>query len=233
MAEQAYWEEIERYFAKKRGQALILSPKDWPLVNAWQERGLPLEIIYQGIDQAFARLAEKQATARRHAIRNLASCQAEVEELWNARQAAAQAKAEASPEAQRQRVVTAQRKFAAKIESVARQLRKSAETPHYQCIAHELAAAAATLDALAPAVSQAENAETLAQMKRNVRSLEQHVLARLEQAIAPEIRQELAAQAEAQLAAYQKNMTAEAYQETLRIAFLQALRDCYPLPAFL
>ena len=233
MAENFYWEEIERYFAKKRGHALILSPKDWPLVTSWQERGIPLEVIYQGIDQAFARLEEKQRTSRRQPIRTLTACQSAVEELWHARKEAVPAASQFSQEGLQQAIMTERRHLATKISGVSSQLRKYAQTPHYLCLKNELLAASETLEALTPFVAQTEDAEALAHIKQKIRRIEQHLLAQLEQAIAPVTRQELSTKAEAQLAAYKKHMNADVYQETLRIAFLQGLREVYPLPSFL
>ena len=233
MAGNIYWEEIERYFAKKRGNALILSPKDWPLVTSWQERGIPLEVIYQGIDKAFERSEEKQKTSQRQTIRTLAYCQYDVEELWSERKEAVQAKSQDFEEDLHQTISAKRRRVSTKIRSVSEHLRKYAQDPHYSCIKNELMCSSEALDSLTPLVSQAEDTAALSQVKQEIRSIEQQLVSRLEQAIEPNIRQELYTRAETKLASYKKNMNKKTYQETLRIAFLQALRDAYPLPAFL
>jgi hypothetical protein len=233
MAGNLYWEEIERYFVKKRGSALILSPKDWPIVTSWQERGIPLEVIFAGIDQAFARLEEKQQPSQRQPIRTLAYCQYDVEELWHARKDAISDTAPLSEKDVRQKMMAECRKLAAKISSTSAQLRRYTEDPHYQGIHDALISAAETLDSFIPLIEQGENDTVMTQLTQNIRELEKRLLAQLEQALDDDVRRELYAQAEAKLAAYKKNMKAEVYQETLRIAFLQALRAAYPLPFFL
>lgn len=233
MTGDSYWEEIERYFAKKRGSALILSPKDWPLVTSWQERGIPLEVIYQGIDKAFERLEEKQKTFQRQTIRTLAYCQYDVEELWGDRKEAVQAKSQFSEEEIQQTLIAERRRVSTKLSSVSTQLRKYAQNPHYYCIKDELLSSSEALDALIPLVGQAEDNTAISQLKQEIRSIEQHLISQLEQVIADNIRQALYTKAKTKLASYKKNMNEHVYQETLRIAFFQALRDAYPLPAFL
>jgi hypothetical protein len=233
MAGNSYWEEIERYFVKKRGNALILSPKDWPLVSSWQERGIPLELIYEGIDQAFARLEEKHKISPRQTIQTLAYCQYDVEELWNARKKVIQDQSQPSEEDPHKAIMAERRKIVTKITSTSDQLRKYTQDVHYQCIHDVLRSSAETLDSLIPLVEQAENSAAIAQLKQNIRDVERQLLAQLERALDDTIRQELYVQAEAKLADYKENMNAEVYHETRRIAFLQALRQAYPLPSFL
>jgi hypothetical protein len=233
MVGDTYWEAIERYFAKKRGNALILSPKDWPLVTSWQERGIPLEVIYQGIDKAFERLEEKQKTFQRQTIRTLAYCKYDVEELWGERKEAVQAKSQFSEEDVHQALIAERRRVSTKMRSVSSQLRNYAQNPDYHCIKNELLSSSEALDSLVPSVEQAEDNTTISQLKQGIRSIEQHLVSRLEQVIDSNIRQDLYTKAEAKIASHKKNMNAKVYQETLRIAFLQALRDAYPLPSFL
>ena len=89
------------------------------------------------------------------------------------------------------------------------------------------------LDSLTPLVSQTEDNAALSQVKQEIRSIERQLVSQLEQLIDDNVRQELYTKAEAKLASYKKNMNEKTYQETLRIAFLQVLRDAYPLPSFL
>jgi len=233
MTGNTYWEGIERYFAKKRGTALILSPKDWPLVTSWQGRGIPLEIIYQGINKAFERLEEKQKTSQRQKTLTLAYCQYDVEKLWGARKEAVQANSQFSEEDIQKAIIAERRRLSTKIRSVSKQLRKYTQDSHYHCIKNDLLSSSETLDSLAPLLGQAKDNAAISQLKQEIRSLEQHLVSQLEQVIDNNIRQELYAKAEAKLDSYKKSMNEKVYQETLRIAFLQALRDAYPLPSFL
>ena len=71
-----YFTEIEEYFWKKRGTALLVSTLDWALMDAWKQAGIPLEAVLKGIDRSFEKYA-----ARRHKTRHvnsLAYCHQEV-----------------------------------------------------------------------------------------------------------------------------------------------------------
>jgi len=217
MTENFYWEQIERYFVKKRGNALILSPKDWPLITSWQAREIPLEVIFEGIDKAFIRLEEKQTTPRR-TILTLAYCQHDVEKAWKAWK---DHHAEFSGKEKRETFTSDEhQKLATKLRSTANQLQKYAANPYYQCIHDELIAASEMLESLIPFVELAEEQTTLAAIKDRIRTVEQQLAAHLEQAIDAETRRK-------------QNMNESVYRETLQLAFIQELRNAYPLPSFL
>src|SRR5579871_3974967 len=68
-----YFTEIEEYFWKKRGAALLVSPLDWAIMESWQKAGVPLEAALKGIDRAF----ESYSRSRRGAgkpLKSLAYC---------------------------------------------------------------------------------------------------------------------------------------------------------------
>jgi hypothetical protein len=48
-----YFQEIARHFLARRGAPFFLSAKDLALVAAWDEAGIPLPVILEGIDRAF------------------------------------------------------------------------------------------------------------------------------------------------------------------------------------
>lgn len=72
-----YFSEIESVFIRRRGRNLLLSPLDWALIEAWQEREVPLHIILRGIEKVFD-AADKQP-ARKRTIKSLTYCREEVE----------------------------------------------------------------------------------------------------------------------------------------------------------
>ncbi len=72
-----YYAEIERYFLKKRGSGLILSPKDWQIMNEWEEQGIPLRVILRGIDNTF-----NNKTEIKEEINFLAYCKTQVNKSW-------------------------------------------------------------------------------------------------------------------------------------------------------
>lgn len=73
-----YLATVERHFGLRRGGRMVLSPRDWQLVQQWQARDVPLEVVLRGINRAFDLFAA--GTARRQAINSLAYCRQHVEE---------------------------------------------------------------------------------------------------------------------------------------------------------
>jgi hypothetical protein len=84
-----YFTEIEEYFWKKRGSHLLVSPLDWAIMETWQKAGVPLELVFKGIDRAF----ESYGRSRRGAgnlLKSLAYCtDAVLEAAEEAQEAAA------------------------------------------------------------------------------------------------------------------------------------------------
>lgn len=76
----SYLERVERHFGLRRGGPLFLSPRDWHVVNKWQERGLPIEVVLQGINRAFD--AIHASSTRTQRINSLAYCRQHIEDAW-------------------------------------------------------------------------------------------------------------------------------------------------------
>ena len=79
-AEERYFERIEEHFGRRRGGPMVLSPKDWQLIQKWQEQGIPLPVVLRGINQAFDRFAT--SSPRPDRINSLRYCAQEVEGAW-------------------------------------------------------------------------------------------------------------------------------------------------------
>jgi uncharacterized protein YukE len=72
-----YFTEIEETFIRRRGKNLLLSPLDWALIENWQEREIPLQIILRAIETVFD-TADKQPN-RKRTIKSLSYCKEEIE----------------------------------------------------------------------------------------------------------------------------------------------------------
>lgn len=72
-----YFTEIEDTFVRRRGRNLFLSPLDWALIEAWQERGIPLHIVIRSIESVFD-VFDKQPVGTR-TIKSLFYCREEIE----------------------------------------------------------------------------------------------------------------------------------------------------------
>jgi hypothetical protein len=53
MDEEEYFRVIEDHFLQKRGNPMLLSPKEWVLIREWYEASIPAEVVIRGIDRAF------------------------------------------------------------------------------------------------------------------------------------------------------------------------------------
>lgn len=72
-----YYTEIEDTFVRRRGKHLFLSPLDWALIEAWQDRGIPLHIVLRSIESVFD-VFDKQPPGTR-TIKSLFYCREEIE----------------------------------------------------------------------------------------------------------------------------------------------------------
>jgi len=72
-----YFTEIEDTFIRRRAKNLFLSPLDWALMEAWQERGIPLHIVIRSIESVFD-VFDKQPLGTR-TIKSLFYCREEIE----------------------------------------------------------------------------------------------------------------------------------------------------------
>ncbi len=79
-SEEHYFERVEQHFGRRRGGPMVLSPKDWQLIQKWQEQGIPLPVVLRGINQAFDRFAA--SSPRPDRINSLRYCAQEVEGAW-------------------------------------------------------------------------------------------------------------------------------------------------------
>ena len=75
-----YFTEIEEYFWKKRGTALLVSTLDWALMDSWKQAEIPIEAVLKGIDRSFEKYEARRRKTRpgMKKINSLAYCHQEV-----------------------------------------------------------------------------------------------------------------------------------------------------------
>src|ERR1041385_6580799 len=71
-----YFTEIEEYFWKKRGTALLVSTLDWALIDSWKQAEIPIEAVLKGIDRTFEKYEGRRQKIRR--VNSLAYCHQEI-----------------------------------------------------------------------------------------------------------------------------------------------------------
>src|ERR1041385_7982430 len=60
-----YFTEIEEYFWKKRGTALLVSTLDWALIDSWKQAEIPIEAVLKGIDRTFEKFQTHRQKTRK------------------------------------------------------------------------------------------------------------------------------------------------------------------------
>jgi len=78
--EAEYFQRIEEHFGQRRGGPLVLSPKDWKLIQRWHEKRIPLPVVLRGINLAFDRFAASGPRPDR--LNTLSYCAQHVETTW-------------------------------------------------------------------------------------------------------------------------------------------------------
>jgi len=72
-SEESYYGAVESHFVLRRGSPLFITPSEWALVSRWEEQGIPLHVVMDGIDRVF----ERPRTSAR--TRKLSYCRQTVE----------------------------------------------------------------------------------------------------------------------------------------------------------
>ena len=78
-APDPYFQSIEEEFVRRRGAAMLLSPRDWNLIAEWKAAGIPLRVVLQSIRNVFDAFERRSAKGRR--INSLSYCRQEVASL--------------------------------------------------------------------------------------------------------------------------------------------------------
>lgn len=78
-APDPYFQSIEEEFARRRGAAMLLSPRDWNLIAEWKAAGIPLRVVLQAIHNVFDAFELRASKGRR--INSLSYCRQEVASL--------------------------------------------------------------------------------------------------------------------------------------------------------
>jgi hypothetical protein len=71
-----YYRAVEEEFVRRRGAAMLLSPRDWGLIGEWKDAGIPLRVVLQAIDNIFDGFERRSPAGRR--INSLSYCRQEV-----------------------------------------------------------------------------------------------------------------------------------------------------------
>lgn len=81
MSFEDYLREVARHFTAKREASLFLSPRDIEVIRGWHALGVPVEVVRNGLDEAFEALQRSKKLKRGPSI-GIVSCEPYVMKLW-------------------------------------------------------------------------------------------------------------------------------------------------------
>jgi hypothetical protein len=195
-----YFQEVEAHFVERRGSPLFITPGEWFLIGKWEEQGIPLHVVKDGIDRVFER---PQAAAR---PRKLGYCRQTVEAAFRRfREVSLGGGGDRTP---------AQEPFDA--------------SAHLSRIADELGSIAP--DIATRVEDLAANGDDLRTIEDALGELDGELVERAEATIDDVERDSILAEAEASLASYRERMPEKVYRSALKSAYRRRLRERAALP---
>ena len=221
--------QVEEYFCRRRGRALLLSPKDVARAAQWHREGVPLPVVQHGIDRYFERMAARpDGEPRRERAVSLAYCERDVRDCWKQHQDLERPGGAAAEGPSREEIGRKLRAFADRLaEAAAHRPAGSAADRSVEVIQRELEALIASLaasEATPPAdLSELVIEETLARLDRQL-------LEAMEAALPVSERTALAATVEAELKPYRPRLEEEVLERVRRDRLHDRLRERYHLP---
>lgn len=204
-----YFTEIEETFVRCRGANLLISSKDWQLIETWEKRGIPQHIVVRSIEEVF----ENHKGGK---VSTLSYCSNAVEENfanWTAAQIGSSGEVD-DGSLQLSAVEIYIRQCIDQLLCIDRpELRQPIE------------AAIQRLTAISNALSGDMNSTDAALM-----DVEDALASALNASIRQDERERLERSVTGHLATYKADMTEEAYQNTFQLMYMKSLRDELGVP---
>lgn len=201
---------------RRRGKNLLLSPIDWAMIEAWQERGIPLHIVLRAIENVFDGF-DKNPGPR--TIKGLLYCREEIEAQyteWLAMQAGKSAETTNGAEETFSRETVSKH-----IEEKVQILQKLRHTD----LSESLDRAAARLSELN--MNLTEDFEVIDKSLADIENfLDNELLTKTDGVHLKKVEKEIAAQ----LREYKSGMEPDVYKNTFRLMLLKRLREEAEVP---
>jgi hypothetical protein len=221
-----YYRAVEEEFVRRRGAAMLLSPRDWSLIGEWKEAGVPLRVVLQAIDNIFDAFERRAPRGRR--INSLSYCRQEVlalDELYRTLHAVEAGRPRAPEDA------AAVAAAAGHLGRLGRRVR-AAMAPASQAgrdpLVASLARVAAELKGLRREIKSGVLAPHL--LEERLRQFDEELLAALRASLRPEEMSPLEEAAHRALGRAAERMTREARDRTRRARLARLLRESAALP---
>ena len=207
---------------RRRGKHLFLSPLDWALMEAWQDRGIPLHIVLRSIESVFD-VFDKQPPGTR-TIKSLFYCRVEIEVQYKEWMTSQAGKAEEGQETGNGRQETAGFSIDAIREHIAKAIEKLGRVSVGE-MDEDTTRAIERLNQLN--ADLATNFESIDGSLGDVEKLlERAMLTNWDRGHLKVLEKEIAGQ----LRAYKADMDADSYKNTFDLMLLKRLREEAGIP---
>jgi biotin-[acetyl-CoA-carboxylase] ligase BirA-like protein len=202
--EPGYYQEVESHFVARRGSPLFISPSEWDLVWRWEQLGIPLNVVKEGIDRVF----ERPRTLLKP--RRLSYCRQTVEAAFRRfREASLGARA---PKSDGEDSVAASR-----LEEIAARLMEAASArPALAPLCETTIAAVRSL--------QKRAAESPDEVERELASLDAALLSGSQSLLDEDQRGALRREAESSLESYRERMPEKVYRAAVESSYRRRIR---------
>ena len=212
--DEGYYEEVESYFVAQRGSPLFITPSEWDLVWRWEQLGIPLAVVKEGIDRVF----ERPKTALKP--RRLGYCRQTVEAAFRRFRESSlgggpggTAREDSGAEAHLTEVSSRLRDLAAVWSEKERELALFLER---------------TSDAVRSLSARAEEAPS--EVERELTALDGKLVVESEAVLGDAVREELRREVESSLESYRERMPEKIYRAALESGYRRRLRRKLGLP---
>jgi transcriptional regulator with XRE-family HTH domain len=217
---ESYYAEVESYFVERRGSPLFISPGEWHLVSRWEELGIPLSVVKEGIDRVFERPKSRLKP------RKLGYCRQTVESTFRRfrearlglREGESESAVSAAVSAQlneiKDRLQAAEERFGSRSERFARALGEISA----------LVASAIEQDQAGPSPTR------LPELEDALTEADRRLIEEAETVVEEPVRAALRKQAASTLEPYRERMPKKVYRSALESAYRRRLRQKLELP---
>jgi biotin-(acetyl-CoA carboxylase) ligase len=217
--EDSFYAQVESYFVARRGSPLFISPSEWQWVMRWDQLGVPLAVVKEGIDRVF----ERPRTSVRP--RRLSYCRQAVEAAFRRHKEASIGSRSPDAEDDRFGVRPHLLDLSARLQDLGDEWRGKHDewSAAIRDVAEIVGSAAGR--------SEGGSTETLLAIESELEAADRRLLAAAESAVSDESRDELHREAEASLEPYRHRMPEKVYRAALESSYKRRLRRKLDLPA--
>jgi hypothetical protein len=217
-----YYAAVERHFVSLRGSPLFVSPAEWQLIHRWREAQIPLRVVKQGLDQAFANRKSHRP------IRRLSYCRQTVEACYRRFREAVAGVGKSGP-ATEERLAEERRNVQEYLDRLVSKLEVARDG------LTDVRPLRAAIDRVVKQLSVLNDASReplgLDELERELGALEAELVETAESVLEPEERAACREAAEHSLRDYRSRMPEDVLESARRSAYLKRVRSRFALPA--